>query len=138
MVNPFAEEMKEGVIPKGSMFSPREVQTTRELIRPISQAASSRQVKMRQTKARNNNLVEQDIETASQIKAAFDAQKEECEDSDREDALSQNSDRELEKIGINLNNEPMSYLRSLYANDDFQKLKKVEEEEMYSQAKKDV
>jgi hypothetical protein len=32
----------------------------------------------------------------------------------------------------------MSYLRSLYANDDFQKLKKVEEEEMYSQAKKDV
>ena len=32
----------------------------------------------------------------------------------------------------------MSYLRSLYGNDDFQKLKKVEEEEMYSQAKKEV
>ena len=57
---------------------------------------------------------------------------------DKEDALSDNSDKALEKMGIDLKMEPMNYLRSLYANDDFQKLKQVEEEEMYSQAKKDV
>jgi hypothetical protein len=52
--------------------------------------------------------------------------------------LSDNSDKALQQMGIDLKMEPMSYLRSLYANDDFQKLKKVEEEEMYCQAKKEV
>jgi hypothetical protein len=65
IANPFSEEMKEGELPRGSLFSGREVNCSRELIRPISQAASTRQEAIKQQKARTNNLVEQEIETAS-------------------------------------------------------------------------
>lgn len=90
MMNTLSEEMKEGEI----MSNPRGQNTTRNYVRPISQAASTRAEAIRQR--RNNNLVEQEIETASQIKERFEKELEKEEGSDQDqDNVSENSDKDL-------------------------------------------